>query len=65
MSNNKQYEKTNTIGLYIKLNKKSDADVIEALNSVSNKQGFIKELIRYSLDPDNSCAVLCNFLKAE
>ena len=54
MSNNraeyhKNYDKVNTVGLYIKLNKKTDADIIEALNKCDNKQGFIKELIREDL----------------
>lgn len=53
MSNNraeyhKQYDKANTVGLYIKLNKKTDADIIEALKDV-NKQGYIKALIRRDL----------------
>lgn len=51
MSNNraeyhKQYDKANTVGLYIKLNKKTDADILAALESVSNKQGLIKRLLR-------------------
>ena len=62
MSNNKKYEKEKTVGVYLKLNTKTDSDVIEALNSVSNKQGFIKALIRYSLDVNN-CYVFTDFLK--
>lgn len=50
MSNNKEYDKVNCKGLYIKLNKKTDADIIEFLDSVGNKQGLIKELIRTSED---------------
>lgn len=49
MSNNKAYEKTNTQGFYIKLNKKTDADLIEALRACTNKQGYIKALIRDDL----------------
>lgn len=44
-----KYDKANTVQLTLKLNKKTDADIIEALESVSNKQGFIKELIREDL----------------
>lgn len=44
----KQYDKANTVGLYIKLNKKTDADIIEALNECENKQGLIKRLLRLS-----------------
>lgn len=32
--------------IHLKLNKDSDADVIEKLESVNNMQGYIKELIR-------------------
>lgn len=41
-----KYDKDNTVQLKIKLNKKTDSDILEILNSVSNKQGYIKELIR-------------------
>lgn len=39
------YQKENCKGLYIKLNKQYDADLIEALNKVDNKQGLIKSLL--------------------
>lgn len=41
-----KYNKEQTTGVYLKLNKKHDADVIDKLNSVGNKQGYIKQLIR-------------------
>lgn len=41
-----EYDKANTVQVKMKLNKKTDADIIERLNEVSNKQGYIKELIR-------------------
>lgn len=41
-----RYDKENTIRITIKLNKKTEADIIEKLNSVDNKQGYIKRLIR-------------------
>lgn len=41
-----KYDKDNTVQVKIKLNKKTDSDILEILNSVSNKQGYIKELIR-------------------
>lgn len=50
MSNSKEYERKNCKGLYIKLNRKTDADIIEALTGIKNKQGYIKELIRRDLD---------------
>ena len=61
MSNNraeyhKQYDKANTVGLYIKLNKKTDADILAALESVSNKQGLIKALLRVNGYGDKSKA---------
>lgn len=40
------YDKKNTIGIYLKLNKTTDADIIEMLEQQENKQGFIKELLR-------------------
>ena len=41
-----KYEKTNTIQLKMKLNRNTDADILAKLESVDNKQGYIKELIR-------------------
>lgn len=41
-----RYDKTNIIGIYLKLNKKTDADILEKLDKTDNKQGYIKALIR-------------------
>lgn len=41
-----KYDKENTIRLSLKLNKTTDADILEKLNQVKSKQGYIKELIR-------------------
>jgi len=41
-----KYDKANTIMICLKLNKKTDADVIQKLNEVENRQGYIKELVR-------------------
>ena len=41
-----KYDKKNTKQIAIKLNKNTDADIIEYLDSIENKQGLIKELIR-------------------
>lgn len=41
-----KYEKANTIQLHFKLNRNTDADILEKLDSVGNKQGYIKSLIR-------------------
>lgn len=40
-----KYDAANTIQFKIKLNKATDADIIEHLKSKDNKQGYIKELI--------------------
>lgn len=41
-----KYNREQTISIAIRLNKKTDADIIEKLTSVSNKAGYIKSLIR-------------------
>jgi len=47
---NARYDKANTIGLYLKLNLKTDADILEWLEAQDNKQGAIKELIRKEME---------------
>lgn len=49
-----RYQKKNVIQLNIRLNKKTDADIIAALEAAGNKQGYIKELIRLDILRDNS-----------
>ena len=44
-----RYDKANTVQVKLKLNKKTDADILDKLQSVDNKQGYIKELIRADL----------------
>lgn len=41
-----RYNKENTVQISMKLNRSTDADLIDSLNRVTNKQGYIKELIR-------------------
>lgn len=41
-----EYEKNNYTRISIKLNNKNDSDVIELLNRITNKQGYIKALIK-------------------
>lgn len=41
-----KYEAKNTVQLHLKLNKKTDADILQRLEEVESKQGYIKELIR-------------------
>lgn len=46
--------KENTKGIYIKLVKTTDADIISWLADQTNKQGYIKELIRADILADHS-----------
>ena len=39
-------------GIYLKLNKGGDKDIIERLNDQDNKQGYIKDLIRTDISLD-------------
>ena len=41
-----RYNKEYTVQISLKLNRSTDADLIDSLNRVTNKQGYIKELIR-------------------
>lgn len=41
-----RYDNVNTVRTHIKLNRKTDADIIEFLNTCGNKQGFIKKALR-------------------
>lgn len=41
-----KYDKEKVEGVYLKLNKVNDADILEKLKSVDNRQGYIKRLIR-------------------
>jgi len=46
----KKYDENNTIQVKLKLNYKTDADIIEYLEASSNKQGTIKNLIRQEIE---------------
>lgn len=41
-----KYDAQNTIQIKLKLNTKTDADIIKKLAATDNKQGYIKKLIR-------------------
>lgn len=43
---NTAYNKANTVVINIRLNKKTDADIIEALSDVGNKSKLVKDLLR-------------------
>ena len=45
-----KYDEKATVQVKMKLNKTTDKDILDKLDSVPNKQGFIKELIRADLD---------------
>lgn len=46
----KRYDAKNTRQLHLKLNRRTDWDVLEKLDSVPSKQGYIKQLIRADLN---------------
>ena len=52
---NAKYDKTHTTGVFLKLNKETDKDILEKLSSVPNRQGYIKNLIRK--DMTRTCSV--------
>ena len=41
-----KYDQANTKAVKLKLNKKTDADILEHLRTKANVQGYIKKLIR-------------------
>ena len=45
-----RYDAVNTMQFKMKLNRKTDADIIKKLEEVDNKQGYIKALIRADLE---------------
>lgn len=45
-----KYDKANTKQFHLKLNKRTDKDVIERLLGTGNVQGYIKGLIREDLE---------------
>ena len=48
-----KYDKDNTVQVKLKLNKKTDKDIIIRLAAADNVQGYIKELIRVDIRADN------------
>lgn len=50
---NTKYNKTHTKQYQIRLNLKTDADIIEKMESLPNKLGYIKQLIRADIEKDN------------
>lgn len=44
-----KYDAENTRQIHLKLNRRTDGDVLDKLDNVANKQGYIKKLIRADL----------------
>ena len=45
-----KYDAENTRKILLKLNLKTDIDVLDKLDAVGNKQGYIKSLIRKDIE---------------
>ena len=48
-----KYDAKNTIQVKMKLNKKTDADILTKLDEVESKQSYIKKLIRDDINATN------------
>lgn len=46
----REYDKQNCRQLCLKLNKRTDADILAVLDRLDNKQGYIKALIRADIE---------------
>lgn len=46
----RDWMKANTTVITMKLNHRTDADIIEQLTNVDNKNGYIKQLIRADIE---------------
>ena len=49
----KKYDENNTTRVQLKLNNKTDSDILEYLDKVENKQGTIKRLLREEISRGN------------
>ena len=50
----RKYNDAKTVGVSLRLNRGSDADIIEHLETIQNKQGYIKSLIRQDINKSGS-----------
>lgn len=48
----KKYDAENTRQVHLKLNRNTDKDVLDKLDEVLSKQGYIKRLIREDLEKE-------------
>lgn len=51
-----RYDEKNIVRVSLKLNRKTDADLLDALNASDNKQGLIKQALRFCLEDVTSSA---------
>lgn len=51
-----KYNKANTVGFYIRFNRKTDSDILRWLELVGNKQGYIKRLIRMDIEANKEAS---------
>lgn len=49
---NAKYDARATVQLHLKLNRNTDSDILTRLESVGNKQGYIKGLIRADIQQE-------------
>ena len=45
-----RYDRENTVQIKLKLNKKTDADILQKLEESGNKQGYLKALVRQDIE---------------
>lgn len=50
----KAWMKANTTGVFLKLMQNTDKDILQKLETVPSKQGYIKRLIREDMARENS-----------
>lgn len=50
----KAWMKENTTGVFLKLMQNTDKDILQKLETVPSKQGYIKRLIREDMARENS-----------
>ena len=49
-----KYDQANTVQIKLKLHKVNDADVLDRLDAVDSKQGYIKSLIRADISKEDA-----------
>ena len=54
---NAKYKKANIRQVIVNLNVKTDKDILEKLETVTNRQGYIKQLIRKDIAEDRSRSI--------